>query len=141
MKHLTIAKKLMIAISLSMILIVGGATAIQYRLFSDLITDRVTAAELPATLESIRNDIDATLTGPITTAQGLAHNGYLQEWLAGGESHSDGERAIGHFERLQQRTGANTVFYVSALSGNYYTANGIERTLDRPQCQDECRAL
>ncbi|MDI5986838.1 methyl-accepting chemotaxis protein [Halomonas sp. M4R5S39] len=131
MKHLTIAQKLMIGISMCMILIVGGATAIQYRLFSDLITDRVTRAELPATLESIRNDIEATLTGPITTAQSLANNGYLHEWLAEGESRADGERAVNHFERLQQRTGANTVFYVSALSGNYYTAGGIERTLNR----------
>ncbi|WP_146218666.1 methyl-accepting chemotaxis protein [Halomonas sp. LBP4] len=131
MKHLTIAQKLMIGISMCMILIVGGATAIQYRLFSDLITDRVTRAELPATLESIRNDIEATLTGPITTAQSLANNGYLHEWLAEGESRADGERAVNHFERLQQRTGANTVFYVSALSGNYYTADGIERTLNR----------
>ncbi len=130
-KHLTIAQKLMIGISVCMILIVGGATAIQYRLFSDLITDRVTRAELPATLESIRNDIEATLTGPITTAQSLANNGYLHEWLAEGESRADGERAVNHFEQLQQRTGADTVFYVSALSGNYYTADGIERTLNR----------
>ncbi|MBF8221455.1 methyl-accepting chemotaxis protein [Halomonas sp. 328] len=133
MKHLTIAKKLLIGIGLSMILIVGGVTAIQYHLFSDLITDRVTGAELPATLESIRNDIDATLTGPITTARGLADNGYLREWLARGESRAEGERAVAHLERLQQRTGANTVFYVSALSGNYYTAEGIARTLNREQ--------
>ncbi|WP_161598979.1 methyl-accepting chemotaxis protein [Aidingimonas lacisalsi] len=130
-KNLTIAQKLMIAISLCMILIVGGATAIQYRLFSDLITDRVTQEELPTTLESIRNDINATLTGPITTAQSLANNGYLHKWLAEGESREDSERAVDHFERLQQRTGANTVFFVSSLSGNYYTANGVERTLDR----------
>ncbi|GHE20352.1 methyl-accepting chemotaxis protein [Halomonas urumqiensis] len=133
MKNLTIAQKLMIGISLSMILIVGGATAIQYRLFSDLITDRVTQDELPATLESIRNDINATLTGPITTAQGLANNGYLHQWLARGESRRDSERAVNHFQRLQQRTGANTVFYVSSLSGNYYTANGVDRTLNPEQ--------
>ncbi|MDR5867405.1 methyl-accepting chemotaxis protein [Halomonas koreensis] len=131
MKHLTIARKLMIGISLCMILIVGVASAVQYRLFSDLITDRVTDGELPATLESIRNDIQATLTGPITTAQDLAHNGYLLDWLARGETPADSERAVAYLERLQQRTGANTVFYVSALSGHYYTANGIERTLDR----------
>lgn len=78
-RNLTIAQKLMIGISLCMILIVGGATAIQYRLFSELITDRVTQDELPATLESIRNDIEANLSGPITTAQSLANNGYLHE--------------------------------------------------------------
>ncbi|TFH84869.1 methyl-accepting chemotaxis protein [Billgrantia azerbaijanica] len=131
MKNLTIAQKLMIGVSFCMILIVGGATAVQYRLFSGLITDRVTGAELPATLESIRNDIDATLTGPITTAQDLANNGYLLDWLAQGEARAESQRAVTYLERLQQRTGANTVFFVSALSGNYYTAQGLERTLDR----------
>nr|WP_246392957.1 methyl-accepting chemotaxis protein [Halomonas organivorans] len=114
-----------------MILIVGGATAIQYRLFSNLITDRVTGAELPATLEGIRNDIEATLTGPITTAQDLANNGYLQDWLARGETPAATERAVAYLDELQQRTGANTAFFVSALSGHYYTAEGLERTLDR----------
>ncbi|MBB3141937.1 methyl-accepting chemotaxis protein [Halomonas organivorans] len=131
MKHLTIAQKLMIVVSLCMILIVGGATAIQYRLFSNLITDRVTGAELPATLEGIRNDIEATLTGPITTAQDLANNGYLQDWLARGETPAATERAVAYLDELQQRTGANTAFFVSALSGHYYTAEGLERTLDR----------
>ncbi|WP_275286098.1 methyl-accepting chemotaxis protein [Halomonas elongata] len=133
MKHLTIAQKLMISISLCMVLIVGGATAIQYRLFSELITDRVTDAELPTTLESISNDITATLTGPITTAQDLANNGYLQDWIRRGETQADSERAVTYLDRLQQRTGANTVFFVSALSGHYYTEAGVERTLDREE--------
>ncbi|MFG6176000.1 methyl-accepting chemotaxis protein [Halomonas sp. THAF12] len=130
MKHLTIAQKLMIVVSLCMVLIVGGATAIQYRLFSNLITDRVTGTELPATLEGIRNDITATLTGPITTARDLANNGYLQDWLSQGEPPAATERAVTYLDELQRRTGANTVFFVSALSGHYYTAEGLERTLD-----------
>lgn len=133
MKNLTIAQKLMIGISLSLILIVGGATAIQYRLFSDLIIDRVIHNEIPATLESIRNDINASLTGPVAIARSLANNSYLQEWLARGEAQQDSERAVNYLKRLQHSTEANTVFYVSALSGNYYTADGIERTLNREQ--------
>ncbi|TFH84872.1 methyl-accepting chemotaxis protein [Billgrantia azerbaijanica] len=131
MKHLTIARKLMLGTSLCMILIVGGSAALQYRLFSELITKRVTHDELPATLESIRNDIEATLTGPITTAQELANNGYLHDWLAWGEPPAETERAVTYLERLQRRTGANTVFFVSAISGHYYTADGLERTLER----------
>ncbi|ATJ83685.1 methyl-accepting chemotaxis protein [Halomonas beimenensis] len=130
MKHLTIARKLMLGISLCMILIVGGSAAIQYRLFSELITDRVTHAELPATLESIRNDIETTLSGPITTARELANNGYLHDWLRQGESRAQTERAVTYLDRLQRRTGANTVFFVSALSGDYYTSQGRQRTLD-----------
>lgn len=131
MNKLTIAQKLLCCISLCMLLIVGGSTIVQYRLFSGLVTERVTAEELPATLKSIRNDIDATLTGPITTAQSLAHNPYLQAWLSDGEPEEETAKAVDHFQEIQHRTGASSVFYVSAQSGNYYTANGLERTLSR----------
>ncbi|MGR4070016.1 methyl-accepting chemotaxis protein [Billgrantia sp. C5P2] len=131
MINLTIAQKLLLCISLCMLLIVGGSTIVQYRLFGDLVTERVTAAELPATLESIRNDIDATLTGPVTTAQSLAHNRYLQAWLSAGEPEEGATQAADYFQDIQQRTGASIVFYVSAHSGNYYTGNGVERTLSR----------
>ncbi|NIC07997.1 methyl-accepting chemotaxis protein [Billgrantia bachuensis] len=131
MINLTIAQKLLLCICLCMLLIVGGSTIVQYRLFGDLVTERVTAAELPATLESIRNDIDATLTGPITTAQNLAHNRYLQAWLSAGEPEEGTTQAVDYFRDIQHRTGASIVFYVSAHSGNYYTGNGVERTLSR----------
>ncbi len=133
MKNLTIAQKLMLCISLCMIVIVGGATAVQYRLFSELVTERVTSAELPATLESIRNDINATLTEPITLSRSLATNPYLHDWLDEGEPDEGTERAVAHFQDIQHRTGASIVFYVSALTGNYYTAEGLERTLSREQ--------
>ncbi|WP_231489700.1 methyl-accepting chemotaxis protein [Billgrantia saliphila] len=135
MNKLTIAQRLMLCVSLCMLLIAGGATAVQYRLFGDLVTERVTAVELPATLESIRNDIEATLIGPITTAQNLANNPYLQEWMEAGESRQGAERAIAYFQDMQQRTGASIVFYVSARSGKYYTQDGIERTLSRERDQ------
>ena len=131
MNKLTIAQKLLLCISLCMLLIVGGSTAVQYWLFSGLVTERVTAEELPAALESIRNDIDATLTAPITTAQSLAHNPYLQAWLFAGEPEEGAGEALAYLHNVQQRSGASSVFYVSARSGNYYTANGLERTLSR----------
>jgi methyl-accepting chemotaxis protein len=131
MNKFSTAQKLLLCISLFMLIIVGGSTVVQYRLFGDLVTQRVTKGEMPATLESIRNDIEATLTGPITVAQSLAHNPFLHAWLTAGEPDTSSEQAIAYFQSIQQRTGASTVFYVSALSGNYYTANGIERTLSR----------
>lgn len=135
MKNLTIAQKLLLCISLSMLLIVGGATVVQYRLFSGLVTERVTAEELPATLESIRNDIDATLTGPITTAQSLAHNPYLHSWLSEGEVEEGTSRAVSYLQTIQNHTGASSVFYISAQSGNYYTVNGIARAISREKDQ------
>lgn len=131
MNKLTIAQKLLICISACMLLIVGGATVVQYRLFSGLLTERVTAEELPATLASIRNDIDATLTGPITTARHLAQNTYLHAWLAEGEPEEGRQAALRYFASVQERTGASSVFYVSAESGHYYSASGLERRLDR----------
>lgn len=131
MKNLTIAQRLMLIVSFCMLLIVGGATAIQYHLFGNLVTERVTTAELPATLKSIRNDIEATLAAPISVAENLAYNRYLKDWLDAGEPEAEAGRAIEYFHDIQRRTGADVVFYVSAQSGNYYTANGIQRTLSR----------
>lgn len=129
MKHLTIAQKLMLFIGLVMVFIVGGAATVQYQLFSNLVTDRVIQSELPATLSSIRNDINATLTGPVTTARGIATNPYLKSWLAEGEPENGRQEAVAYFQDIQRRTGANTVFYVSEQSGNYYGTKGLERTV------------
>ncbi|GGX45427.1 methyl-accepting chemotaxis protein [Saccharospirillum salsuginis] len=131
MNNLTIAQKLMLCIGLTLVVIVGGTAIVQYRLFGNLITDRVTQSELPATLDSIRNDINATLTGPVTTARGIATNPYLKSWLADGEPDSGLQDAVAYFKAIQQQTGANTVFYVSEQSGNYYGTGGVERTVER----------
>ena len=131
MNNLTIAQKLMLCIGLTLVVIVGGTAIVQYRLFGNLITDRVTQSELPATLDSIRNDINATLTGPVTTARGIATNPYLKSWLADGEPDDGLRDAVDYFKDIQQQTGANTVFYVSEKSGNYYGTGGQERTVKR----------
>ena len=133
MKNLTITRKLMISISLCIILLIGGATVIQYKLFSNLIIERVIHNELPSSLESIRNDIEANLSRPITTAKSLANNIFLHDWLLAGEPQENSGRAVENLKRIQQTTGADSVFYVSALSGKYYTAEGMQRILNREE--------
>ena len=133
MKNLTITRKLMISISLCIILLIGGATVIQYKLFSNLIIERVIHNELPSSLESIRNDIEANLSRPITTAKSLANNIFLHDWLLAGEPQENSGSAVENLKRIQQTTGADSVFYVSALSGKYYTAEGMQRILNREE--------
>ena len=44
-------------------------------------------------------------------------------------------RAVSYLQTIQNRTGASSVFYISAQSGNYYTANGIARSISREKDQ------
>lgn len=131
MKNLTIAQKLLICIGLLMVVIIAASTLVQYRLFSDLLVDRVSESELPVTLQSIRNDINATLAGPVATARGIAENQYLKKWLTAGEPESERAAAKDYFQQVRRSTGANAVFFVSEKTGNYYGPEGLERTVKR----------
>ncbi|EWC42904.1 methyl-accepting chemotaxis protein [Stutzerimonas stutzeri] len=91
---------------------------------------------LPATIASIRNDIERTLMAPITATAGIASNTLVHDWLRSGES-GIGADAIGRYlNGVKQQEGALTTSIAVLGSGNYYSETGLSRTLDRAAAGD-----
>lgn len=86
---------------------------------------------LPANVTAIRNDIERTLTAPITAAAGIAANTLVQDWLLTGESAEQAETMSRYLEGVRAQQGALTTSIGVLASGRYYTESGLTRVLDR----------
>ncbi|MCQ4296941.1 methyl-accepting chemotaxis protein [Pseudomonas stutzeri] len=91
---------------------------------------------LPANIAAIRNDIERTLTAPITATAGIAHNALVLDWLRASES-GIGADAIGRYlDGVKAQQNALTTSIAVLESGNYYSEAGLSRTLSRSAAGD-----
>ncbi len=91
---------------------------------------------LPADIAAIRNDIERTLAAPITATAGIAGNSLMQDWLREGES-ADRAEAVGRYlAGVKAQQNALTTSIAVLDSGNYYSEEGLSRTLNRNSAGD-----
>ncbi|NQD93819.1 methyl-accepting chemotaxis protein [Pseudomonas sp. CrR25] len=115
------------ALLASILIVVGIYSAVVNRL-----TERYLVEEaLPASILAIRNDLERVLAEPLTAARGIAENSLVADWLSSGEDSARGEAFARYLAAVQVQQRALTTFIVSLDSGNYYTGEGLNRTLQR----------
>lgn len=86
---------------------------------------------LPANIAAIRNDIERTLAAPITATAGIAGNTLIQEWLREGEPMGQAAAMGRYLNGVKNQQNALTTSIAVLDSGNYYTEEGLSRTLSR----------
>ncbi|MBA1263768.1 methyl-accepting chemotaxis protein [Stutzerimonas sp. NM35] len=86
---------------------------------------------LPANITAIRNDIERTLTEPVTATSGIATNTLVHDWLQHGESAAQAAAMTRYLEGVKTQQGALTTSIAVLGSGHYYSEAGLTRTLDR----------
>ncbi|MGG2395730.1 methyl-accepting chemotaxis protein [Pseudomonas sp. SH1-B] len=119
---------------LASILIVVGI----YSAVVDRLTERYLIEEaLPARVLAIRNDLERVLTAPITANASIAENSLVQDWLAAGEDGARRDEFARYLEGVRAQQNAMTTSIVSLASGNYTTGEGLMRTLDRSQTENQ----
>ena len=103
----------------------------------DRLAERYLIGEaLPANITAIRNDIERTLSGPVTATAGIAGNTLVHDWLTAGEDAS-GAQAIGRYlQGVKTQQNALTTSIAVLDSGNYYSETGLSRTLSRAAAGD-----
>lgn len=120
------------ALIISLLIVVGLYTAVIDRLAKRYLVDTA----LPASIEATRNDIERLLAGPLGAASAIASNALLKEWLASGEDPSQADAFVRYLAGVKAEQQAFTTMIAPAGSGHYYTASGLERTLDRKDPKD-----
>ncbi|MFI8978864.1 methyl-accepting chemotaxis protein [Ectopseudomonas khazarica] len=119
---------------LASILIVVGI----YSAVVNCLTERYLIEEaLPARVLAIRNDLERVLTAPITANASIAENSLVQDWLAAGEDATRRDEFARYLEGVRAQQNAMTTSIVALASGNYTTGEGLMRTLDRSQTENQ----
>ncbi|MFY1050359.1 methyl-accepting chemotaxis protein [Ectopseudomonas khazarica] len=121
------------ALLASILTVVGIYSAVVNRL-----TERYLIEEaLPARVLAIRNDLERVLTAPITANASIAENSLVQDWLAAGEDATRRDEFARYLEGVRAQQNAMTTSIVALASGNYTTGEGLMRTLDRSQTENQ----
>ncbi|UXD89081.1 methyl-accepting chemotaxis protein [Thalassolituus hydrocarboniclasticus] len=84
---------------------------------------------LPANIRSIAHEIEKDLVGGITASELIASNTLMQDWIERGEPQDEwalNQEFLGNIARRQK---ADSAHFVSALTRNYYTQQGLSRTV------------
>jgi methyl-accepting chemotaxis protein len=136
-RRLSIQKKLMLSMAVCLLLFAVISSAINIMMTSEHVRQRVTRQEGPAVIGEIRNDIQRQLSIPLTTTLDLAGNTYLQAWEAEGLPETGLPAFQAYAKSIKQRTGAASVAWASATSGQYISDKGVERVLDKNKPADQ----
>ncbi|MCK7458668.1 methyl-accepting chemotaxis protein [Idiomarina aminovorans] len=126
---------LSMAIALTTLLVI--ALGISTFMMRSLIEERVTKQELPATLGEIRGEVGQLIATPMLVSQELANNQYLIDALKSGESATAQNEIVRFLNRIYQHRNAVAAFTVSAESNNYYTADGLFKTVSSNEEKDQ----
>ena len=121
------------ALLASILIVVGIYSAVVDRLTERYLIDEA----LPARVLAIRNDLERVLTAPITANASIAENSLVQDWLAAGEDAARRDEFARYLEGVRAQQNAMTTSIVALTSGNYTTGEGLMRTLDRNQAENQ----
>ena len=125
---MSIQKRLVLLFSILLIVTMGVAGATSYFETKNLVSSRLMDNELPASVTSIRNDIEKKLNVYLTASLDVADNTYVRDWFANGEDPAglDGWKAFA--TRVQKRLGVYGISFVSNVTRRYYDQNGFNET-------------
>ncbi|OUS27117.1 hypothetical protein A9Q99_17630 [Gammaproteobacteria bacterium 45_16_T64] len=136
MGNFGIQQKLTWIMCCALVLSLAIATGMNNYYARSLIEERLKSSELPAILTSIRNDIDKQISVPLLASKHMAENSFLIRWITQGETAEELDQVKTYLADVKTNDNANVSFYVSSESNNYYTDDGVFKTLDPNNSKD-----
>ena len=89
----------------------------------DIVLNNTLEKQLPAVMGEVANSINTDLQRPIAVSRVLATNPDYKQFLASGEQ--DSAKLSSYLKAIKSEFSATSSFYVSDITGNYYTSEGI----------------
>ena len=121
---------------LCLLLSVGflATTLVSYHMSRNAIHESITETELPLTSDNVYSEIQKDLIRPILISSMMARDTFLRDWVLGGER--DIEQMTRYLKEVMTHYGAVTSFFVSEATRNYYSTDGILKTVAREEARD-----
>ncbi|WP_372870136.1 methyl-accepting chemotaxis protein [Shewanella sp.] len=121
-----------LALFLSMLL----STLIYISQFSAMFRQITEDQHLPNLLGKASAEIETALAEPMSMAKAIAANHYAKAWQARGESPDELPELTAFLNAFTTDPRVITVFWISVDSGNYYTKEGLFKSLSRSNERD-----
>ncbi len=106
----------------------AATSAIERRLFN---------TELPAVLLSVTEGIGKSLATPLAVSKAIATNPDYVSMIAGNTMSANKNQITGYLTALKTEFSAIASYAVSARTGEYYTASGLDKTLSPNKADDQ----
>ena len=120
---LDIRSKVVLTTAIVIVLAVSVISSVSILNSRDIILSNTLDKELPAAMGEIANSINTDLQIPIAVARVMATNPDYKLFL------QEGEKKLGkmtnYLKQIKHEFDATSSFYISDVTGNYYTADGI----------------
>ncbi len=129
LQNLSIRQALITIIVISFFTLTLSTVLVNNSMFTDVFEENIEKDVLPNQLHKVKERIQYQLSTPVVLAQSLAQNIELLEWSAKGEDENQQAKVIRLLKHLQQENNALTVYWVSNVTKNYLTQDGISRKL------------
>lgn len=125
-------------VALALVLLTLVSTLINVNQFSGLYYGQTEKEYLPNSVGRIAEQVRAELMPAIILSEDMSHNSMLLDWMNDGELMSDQhQQTLRYFKQQRESTGANTLFWVSALTDTYYTDAGVFKNISKSDPLDE----
>jgi len=92
--------------------------------------EKLATTDLPSALNEVRNKIELELATPIIVSKQIAQNSFVKKWLINNEDNQTLPSFIDYLATIKKNNNAISAFIVSKKSKNYYTDEGITRTIN-----------
>ena len=122
---------------LTLILLLGSvATSIAiHSVASNLLRQSIVERELPITSDSLYSEIQHDLVLPVFISGQMASNTLLHDWALAGEEEVD---AVSRYlNEVKSKQNSLTSFFVSEATKNYYSADGLFKTVSPTDDADQ----
>lgn len=125
-------------VAMALVLLTLVSTLINVNQFSGLYYGQTEKEYLPNSVGRIAEQVRAELMPAIILSEDMSHNSMLLDWMNDGELMSDQhQQTLRYFKQQRESTGANTLFWVSALTDTYYTDAGVFKNISKSDPLDE----
>ena len=137
MLQLNIRRKVVLTTLISVVLAILLVSTFALRSSHSIILEGTLERELPAVLGEVANKLDAQLLLPITVSQAMATNSDYQEFIRSGENEAEHGKVADYLTQVRDEFNSITAFYVSARTGQYFTPDGLFKTLSQDSDKDQ----
>jgi methyl-accepting chemotaxis protein len=137
MLNLTIRRKVVLTTLTTVVLSILIVSAFALNSSRSIILEAAIERELPAALGEVVNNLDAYLLLPITVSKTMSSNLYAQQFISDGEQADDRPKIIANLKSIQNEFNTISAFLVSAKTGNYFTHDGLFKTLSKQNNKDQ----
>jgi diguanylate cyclase (GGDEF)-like protein len=121
---------------LALVLLLGSfVTSVgSYLVSQHSVRSNIVDHQLPLTGDSVYSEIQRDLLRPVSISDQMAHDTFLKDWYAAGET--DSTAMVRYLGEIQRQFGATTSFFISERTRAYYHPTGIVQRVNKTDPDD-----